>query len=187
MVGKLQVACTTIDAAFAELGIDGPDFIKIDTQGTELDVLKGAERALATCLALEVEVEFQPLYEGAALFRDIDAYVSGFGFELFDLRRTFFRRAVSPPIEQRKGQMIYGDALYFRDWRRLSADRNPLLRLAGILLAYGYADVVTEIIKEADALAEADRQELADICAGLVSADPPGAKDTFTGSGFHLV
>ena len=102
-----------------------------------MDVLRGAERSLGGCFGLEVEVEFQPLYHRASLFRDVDSFVSTCGFELFDLRRTFFARSASSPVEQPKGQIVFGDALYFRDWREVAADREHLLRAIGLLLVYG--------------------------------------------------
>jgi FkbM family methyltransferase len=187
ILDEMEMDCTTIDAALAEVGIAGPDFIKIDTQGTELDVLRGADRALTSALGLEIEVEFLPLYHGAALFRDVDAHVSRFGFELYDLRRTFFRRAAEPPVNQAKGQLAFGDALYFRDWHEVAADRSRLARLAATLLVYGYADVVSEITTAATSLSDADGEALRGIMARLTPASVPAErKDSITGAGFQL-
>ena len=41
-----------------------PDVIKIDTQGTELDILRGSGALLDSALAIELEVEFVPQYIG---------------------------------------------------------------------------------------------------------------------------
>lgn len=41
-----------------------PNLIKVDTQGTELDVLRGAGRLLDDTLAIELDVEFVSQYEG---------------------------------------------------------------------------------------------------------------------------
>ena len=42
------------------------DFIKIDTQGSELEILRGASDLLKSVIGIEVEVEFIELYKGPA-------------------------------------------------------------------------------------------------------------------------
>ena len=187
VVGSQTVACTTVDAALARAGA-AMDFIKIDTQGAELDVLRGAERSLGTCLGIEVEVEFQPLYQGAAVFRDVDGWIAARGFELFDLRRTFFPRAGAPAEPaQAKGQIVFGDALYFRDWRTLT-DGHAACRLAVLLLAYGFADAVAELVGQCPLLDAAARVTLRRLSGALrpvpgVTAD---RKDRFVGAGLQF-
>jgi FkbM family methyltransferase len=90
-----------------------PDMLKVDTQGTELDILQGAGRLLDRVMAVELEVEFVPQYEGQALFADIDAIMRSKGFMLRGLRRTSWRqRAPSPHAYG--GQLMHGDVLYLR-------------------------------------------------------------------------
>ena len=93
-----------------------PDVIKLDTQGTELDVLKGAGDLLRGTLAVELEVEFVPQYVGQALFADIDEFMRSQGFQLRGLRRTYWRNAAQY-VHPFGGQLIHGDALYFRPER----------------------------------------------------------------------
>ena len=52
-------------------------FMKLDVQGYELSILQGARAILDRCLGLEVEVEFNPLYEGQPLFADVDQFLRG--------------------------------------------------------------------------------------------------------------
>src|SRR5207244_10748162 len=69
----------------ASLGVGQVDAMRIDTQGSELDVLRGAEATLASVRLIEVEVEFNELYEGIALFPAIDQYLRQQGFVLWKL------------------------------------------------------------------------------------------------------
>lgn len=41
--GGMELACRKFDTICAEVGMKGPAFIKMDVEGAEMDVLKGAE------------------------------------------------------------------------------------------------------------------------------------------------
>jgi FkbM family methyltransferase len=60
-------------------------FIKVDTQGYELEVLKGATGLLARTAALQLELSLVPLYERAPSLMDMVAYMSSRNYELFGL------------------------------------------------------------------------------------------------------
>lgn len=86
LVDTTVVEVTTLDEWCAGNDCDHVDIVKIDTQGSELDILRGGARTLDSVLALEVEVEFNELYEGVPLFSDIDRYLREQGFVLWRLR-----------------------------------------------------------------------------------------------------
>jgi FkbM family methyltransferase len=104
------------DTCLPKIGVQEVHFLDLDTQGTELDILHGATNFLSTSVVgVKYEVEFSPLYEGQALFSDVDAYLRGFGFMLFDLSRTRYRRARFPARALTRGQLLWGEALYLRN------------------------------------------------------------------------
>jgi FkbM family methyltransferase len=76
--------------------------IKIDTQGTELSVLKGARRVLQSSRFVLVEMNIHKLYEGACSYFEVDEYLRGCGFELRDMY----------VIYRPKGRVGEYDALY---------------------------------------------------------------------------
>jgi FkbM family methyltransferase len=64
VVGTVMVPVSTLDAEFA--GKEGlhHTYLKLDTQGFDLEVLHGGERTVSEIPALQTEVSFQPLYQG---------------------------------------------------------------------------------------------------------------------------
>ncbi|CAO3363307.1 hypothetical protein [Azospirillum melinis] len=120
---------TTLDAFWTEASPGDLDFIKLDVQGAELDILEGGTVALGRTSGLLVEVEFIALYEGQPLFADVDRFLRRQGFHFFSFLFThtghFAGRRRSPvtceePASHRfarqvGGQWVSADALYLRD------------------------------------------------------------------------
>lgn len=64
-----------------DLGLSKIDFLNIDTQGFELEVLKGSETSLkADVNYIITEVNKMELYEGCPTVKDIDNFLKKFGF-----------------------------------------------------------------------------------------------------------
>ncbi len=171
----VPMACVSLEDALSGIAVDRMDFIKLDTQGSELDILEGAGPFLDDCIGIEVEVEFSPLYRGARLFHEVDAFLHDKGFELFDLRRVFWGRKEGVPARQRKGQLTYGDALYFRPpgWARSPEQRS---RQAALFLAYSYADAALHCAEGDPSLGKLLRPLALDASRTQASAgyEPPG-------------
>jgi FkbM family methyltransferase len=86
-----RMAMTTLDAITAATPFAQPDFLKLDVQGYELDVLEGAPRALESAEAVLMEVNFLEIYAGARLFHDAVAFMAARRLQVYDIG-TFFRR-----------------------------------------------------------------------------------------------
>jgi len=65
---------------FDSLLIDNINFMSIDTQGYELEVLKGSNEYLNSIDYLIVEINRKYLYKNSPLVKDIDLYLKPFGF-----------------------------------------------------------------------------------------------------------
>lgn len=68
--------------------LPGPDsrvFLKIDTQGWDLEVLAGAAASLHRIVGLQSELSVRPIYEGMPTYREALAVMEGLGFELTGL------------------------------------------------------------------------------------------------------
>ena len=64
-----------------ELGISNIDFLNIDTQGFEMEVLKGSTKILSEDVKyIILEINKKELYEGCPLVTDIDRFLNKYGF-----------------------------------------------------------------------------------------------------------
>jgi FkbM family methyltransferase len=98
----IDVTAWTLDDLIAQLGMRPERFnlLNIDIQGAELQALKGAQRLLASIEAINVEINFEELYDGCAQIEDIDHLLSEHGFR---------RVATSCPFHP-----SWGDGFYLR-------------------------------------------------------------------------
>jgi hypothetical protein len=82
---------TTLDAVTRGTPFERADFLKLDVQGYELEVLKGAGQVLTSVEAVMMEVNLIAVYEGAPLADEAVAFMAARGFRVYDVC-TFFRR-----------------------------------------------------------------------------------------------
>lgn len=114
------------------------DLLKIDVQGAEVDVMRGAERLLKSACVVQTEINFVPMYKGMALFADVDVEMRRQGYMIHYLThamgRPFRPVALNNDVNQNIRQILWGDAVYIRDFRTLG-DLPPemLLKMAVIL------------------------------------------------------
>ena len=149
-----------------------PDVVKVDTQGSELMVLTGAEESLKSVVLAEVEVSFFQRYVGQPVFADIEAWMKIRGFELLELYRLKRYRAANslskykPLFEdgQSSGRIAYGDAIFLRNEDGLLSqaakdDGISLLKAVVALLAYGKTDHAAALLDRGRDFLPAERIE----------------------------
>ena len=84
-----------------------PFAIKIDTQGFELEVLKGATRTLDQTVALTVELSLFPVYTGAPSFVEVSQLVCAAGFRCIALTEAF--------VDVARNEVLQIDATFVRN------------------------------------------------------------------------
>jgi FkbM family methyltransferase len=100
------VEVTTLDAWSKREQTGSIDVIKLDLQGHELEALRGAEGALSSSVRLiYTEVEFVRIYKDNCLMFEVEAYLSRFGFQLFQLYNL---------TSGEDGQLVCGDAIFLQ-------------------------------------------------------------------------
>jgi len=142
-----------------------PNFLKVDTDGSDYDVLRGAANLLASpqLFGVLIESQFQGDFQSdrANVFANIDRFLRAKGFQLVDLSTWRYSRAVLPskfvydiPAQTLRGPVLWGDALFFRDYghpeyERLTGykiDITDVLKLAAILEMYDLEDCSAELL-----------------------------------------
>lgn len=129
-----------------------PNFLSLDTQGSELEILRGGQATVADhVVAIMTEVEFIPVYQDQPLLGDIVGYLAEQGFELasLDIFPTSGASDRTPIGLRGKGFPQGGEALFLR--RPASLENNPnrnvlLLKQAFIAFVFGFFDQTHEIM-----------------------------------------
>ena len=151
--------------------IEYVDFMKLDVEGAELDVLKGSVDFLrgGSVLGAAIEVTFLDIAK-QPVFSDVDSFMRKMGFKLFDIEVYRFSRELLPTPEEleyigplligapsERGQVIAADALYLRDGAaeietcdtEFNWTDDSILKLASIFEVYGLPDCAIELLQVA--------------------------------------
>jgi FkbM family methyltransferase len=83
----------------------GNSLMKIDVQGYELEVLKGSGALLSRVNWVYVECSFLELYEGQAMFEEVDEVLVNQGFSMIQQFNTRYTK---------NGEAVQADCLYGR-------------------------------------------------------------------------
>jgi len=175
-VREVTVETRRLDGVLAEARLPRLDALKIDTQGAELEILKGLGQVLADeTLCVELEIGYPGGYIDQPGFGELDRLISSAGFYLFDLRPVssdrhrngdggYYRREIfrvseaSLSITKRIGE---ADAVYFRRTDRVLGRRDPAIvrRLMVMMCIYGFFVDAHILAGEAEAAGILDRDQ----------------------------
>ena len=101
--GAVSVPVTRLDTWATNNQITNMDFIKIDTQGNDLNVLMGMGRCFEMAKIIQVEVFFSYEYRDTPLFHDIMSYM---------IQNHFCFHHFSSLHYNRFGKALWGDAVF---------------------------------------------------------------------------
>lgn len=159
---KIPVAITTLDSAVRTTGLT-IDFLKIDVQGYELEVLNGASSALDQVVGCELEVSFIEIYKNQPLFAEVDQFMRFRGFFLADLERVWWKRDGIPPAIQERGTLAYGNAVYLKSSALQPTNRATALKSSIICTALGLDEISWDIATDAQSRGHLSNSELLEI------------------------
>jgi len=93
--------------------IKNSNFMSIDVQGFELEVLKGAKRTLKEIDYIYCEVNTAETYKKNPLIKDIDYYLKNYNFLRVETFFPYHRKFFFLP----KKKLSWGDALYIKHFK----------------------------------------------------------------------
>jgi FkbM family methyltransferase len=163
-----KVNVTTLDIWSEENKIQSIDFFKLDTQGTELEILKGAENLLANNKISVIKTEFSnfPVYKNQCLHPELDSFLKLNGFDLVDL--IFYPDTVyqsgkcsvndNKKLSQEPPIGAGGDAVYVL--REEFMEPDTALKAGFILGSMGYYGLASELLSNKAGLNKSETEKL---------------------------
>jgi FkbM family methyltransferase len=112
------VPVLTLDHVCAEYVGDIPELVKIDAEGFEFEILKGASSLLGKVEVFLLELPFMQPRPGALLFRDAIVQMAAYGYDVYDFT-TFQQRPYDAAIGQAEVVFARSDGLLrgYKGWR----------------------------------------------------------------------
>jgi FkbM family methyltransferase len=123
---------------------DWPDFMKIDTQGSEYAILEGASTILKNSAPIILaETWCDEVYRGAPMSHDVMKLMWDYGYQVFDLNiAAAWQHGNSLGMSFRcKSKLVGLDLLFVKRFEFLKdISEEKLIILIGLLELYGFAD-----------------------------------------------
>ncbi len=181
----------TLDSIIEDNSITDVDFLKLDTQGSELNILKGGEKlTIPKVFGIQIEVEFIEMYKNQPLFWNVDEFMQRSGYQLVDLRRQYWKRKEYYDYVG-KGQLVFGDALYlkrtdflFQELHALHDKSYSTSKIYKIILAcliYRLFDYAVSVAKIGFELGYLSKSEYENILSEIVTRSNKGVIPNFLG------
>ena len=122
--------------------VKSPDFLKMDVQGAELEIIKNGTNKLKDCLAIQLEVSYFNLYEKQPSFGEVDVYLRELGFiphMFLDVKRwviapTMFNGDIRVP----GNQILESDVVYVKNPLSIAELNVIQLKKLAILAHYSF-------------------------------------------------
>ena len=106
-IGKEAIKVETLDNIFVDDWSNRTPFVKVDVQGFEQNVLKGATDSMKHIIGWQIELSLVPLYTDEANYLDIIETMNSYGYQLYSIETGF--------MNSKTGQLLQFDGVFFRD------------------------------------------------------------------------
>ncbi len=151
VVDTQSVKTISLDTFTKQYEVALPDFIKLDIQGAEYEVLKGGASTLDNVVGIFLETQLRELYLGAPLFTDIHTLLIDLGFRLISCE-------YNPYLG---GEIVELDVAYVRDTNYLKKEED-LLKAFVFSLIHSNVDFAANLIRFSS-LTESRKREILEL------------------------
>jgi len=155
LVGKEKINTVTLDEVLLnQLPEFFADFIKLDTQGTEYEIIQGGLNTIGKqTTAIVCEVAFCELYQGQKLFSEVELLLreQQFSFYGFMPIHTRSKKLLDKTKQVTTERALYADAVFFKDplsVPQVQLSDRQLFALFTVAILLGYYDYALELAME---------------------------------------
>lgn len=153
---KVIVQSKKLDELMYQEGIDYIDFMKLDTQGTELEILKGGINAIKkkNIGVIFSEVSFVGSYKDQNLFSDLDLFLRHNDYDFIDCRfypesshdiRSHFLKNTY----DRARYSVGGDAVFVPNLDSVKLSDFTSFKIGVVLASLGYFGIADNFLEKA--------------------------------------
>jgi len=138
-VKETSMLCSTISEELSQLKVGELDFLKLDTQGSELDILKGTGHYRP--LIIMTEVQYLPFYDGVPSTYEVCQYLIDLGYIPFVLTSSL-ARTLCP---------TYGDGIFMPSWvepKGVELIRSREEKYIALMLMFGQIEILKFVNKK---------------------------------------
>lgn len=152
---ELPVETVTLDSLHANGRLPRVDYLKIDIEGVELEVLQSAKSVLQDCAAIKVEGSFLRQRVGQALVWDVAAFLLQEGFAIVGIRDIHkWRRRNLPAhpyqiafeMPYSRGQLAQCDLIALKSHEAITTTVQGL-RVVLVAAVLGYFDYAVTLMR----------------------------------------
>jgi FkbM family methyltransferase len=148
IINQTALETSTIDDEFALT--ETPSFVKIDTEGVGVEILRGSAKSLKNILGIEIECEFFKLREEQHLFEETRKFLESHNFEFIDFlniirwERENHRFTGQPQVSD--VLFLQSPELIINNFKNDQITEEIFLKYIVILTIYNRSDILSYVI-----------------------------------------
>ena len=135
----VEIECDTLSSQLSKLNIDLLDYLKIDTQGAELEILRGIGSFRP--LLIKIEVHFFSMYKNVPSWHELISYLYNLGYVLIDMK-GIGKHNTRIPAET---DMIFIPNFNYENGKELI--KNNKEKFISLMLIFGQLKILQIILK----------------------------------------
>jgi len=151
---EIDIECTTIKESLNKLGIKRLDFLKVDTQGSELEILKGLGEYLP--LLMKIEVQVVPMYENTPNWSELLNHLYNLNYMTCEWTEIGSHLTRSPA----EMDMIFIPNYLTEPGKKIILDREK--EFISLMLIFGHIKLLQDISVKLNFSINSDVQKLKD-------------------------